>query len=116
MCCKECVIKSRSKCLDCQGVMPQVLNAKEACVKLGVDGNGMEAKWATLDKSKVSLPRAHTLFLSLFLSLTLLSFFLTLFFPSPSLTLLLFLSLFGFPPLLFSRARATHARERKLTL
>jgi len=30
----------------------KVLNAKEACAKLGVDGNGMEAKWAKLDKSK----------------------------------------------------------------
>ena len=28
------------------------MNAKEACVRLGVDGNGMEAKWAKLDKSK----------------------------------------------------------------
>lgn len=28
----------------------KVLNAKEACAKLGIDGNAMEAKWAKLDK------------------------------------------------------------------
>ena len=28
----------------------KVLNAKEACAKMGIDGNAMEAKWAQLDK------------------------------------------------------------------
>lgn len=28
----------------------KVLNAKDACAKMGIDGNAMEAKWAQLDK------------------------------------------------------------------
>ena len=89
--------------------MAQVLNAKEACVKLGVDGNGMEAKWATLDKSKVPRTPSHSLCFSLSLS----CLFVSLFFPPRPHSLSCFFSLFLAFDLSFSRALELRTRARE---